>query len=181
MSRLANQRVPGILRLDFYVGAGNSNPGPSSSLCIRLYLEQFPNPSVLILLRDSPLTSIKADLEVKISLSPALKSPTSDKAVIKTEILGDRIQGLQALLKSAAPAAVWCHSAWQIPRARCRAVPWHCFCSLSLSRRATPISPGILLNRWVLKWHGSSIHNKDLELQSQRTRSFASTSQAICA
>lgn len=29
---------------------------------------------------------------------------------------------------------------------------------------ATPISPGILLNRWVLKWHGPSIHNKDLEL-----------------
>lgn len=108
------------------MGAGNSNPGPSSSLCIRLYLEQFPNPSVLIFLRDSPLTSIKGDLEVKISLSPAL-NPTSDKAVIKTEILGGRIQGLQALLKSAAPAAVWCHGAWQIPGARCRPSPGTAF------------------------------------------------------
>lgn len=93
-----------------------------------LYTEQFPNLSVLIFLRDLPLTSIKADSEVKISPSPAFR-PNSDK----NRNPGGRIQGLQALLKPAAPAAVWCHSAWQIPRARCRAVPWDCFCSLSLT------------------------------------------------
>lgn len=85
-----------------------------------LYPEQFPNLSMLIVLRDLPLTSIKADSDIKIILR------------IKTEIL-EVNRGLQALLKSAAAAAVWCHGAWQIPRARCRAVPWYCFCSLSLT------------------------------------------------
>lgn len=48
--------------------------------------EQFPNLSVLIFLRDLPLTSIKADSYVKIILSSASTSHLGQTR-IKTEIL----------------------------------------------------------------------------------------------
>lgn len=49
---------------------------------------------MLVLLRNSPPSSIKADSEVKMSLSPAFKwlstgESISDKTVIKTEIRGE--------------------------------------------------------------------------------------------
>lgn len=127
------------------MGAEESNSDPH--LCSKGFNPGlFPSLHVLIFLRDLPPSSTKADSEVKMNLSPDSSGPQLvDQSYLRQHSdqnrnPGRRIQGPQALLKSAAPAAAWCHSAWQTPRVRCC-----CLLVLLLfsfpNRRATPALP----------------------------------------
>ena len=70
-------------------------------------------------------------------------SPISEPAATKTVIPG-RLWGPKALSEAAAPAAVWCHRAQQVPGVGGRAVPWRCLCSPSLRRGPHLLHPVFL-------------------------------------
>lgn len=137
LASLANQWVPGILGLGFCVGAGDSSPCSKPKL--------FPNLSVLIVLRNLPLFSIKADSEVKMSLSPAFKwlsigGSISDKTVIKTELLRGENPGPPSSPEVSSSSCCLVPQCLANPQSQMRRWPLGLLLFSSPNRRATPIS-----------------------------------------